>query len=125
MNLEHVALTITDHKEIENFYHEILGMSEIRNFVLDKDLAREIFGIEIETTVFHLQKDGPLLEIFLTREQFDNGFNHLCISFPNREKIIKRAVHHGYECIRLKRQHSDMIFLKDRSGNLFEIKQSY
>ena len=65
MTLEYVALIITDRKEIENFYHEILGMSEIRNFVLDKDLAREIYSIEKETTVFHIQKDEFLLEIFL------------------------------------------------------------
>jgi len=54
MTLEHVALTITYHKEIENFYHEILGISEIRNFVLDTDLAREMYSIEKETTVFHM-----------------------------------------------------------------------
>ena len=124
MNLEHVALTITDHKEIKNFYQEFLGMSEVRNFVLDKDLAREIFGFEKETTVFHLQKDELLLEIFITPEQCEHGFNHLCISIPNREKIVKKAVHHGYECIRVKRQNSDLIFVKDKSGNIFEIKQS-
>jgi len=65
MTLEYVALIITDRKEIENFCHEIHGMSEIRNFVLDKDLAREIYGIVKETTVFHIQKDEFLLEIFL------------------------------------------------------------
>ena len=45
MNLEHVALTITDYKEIEQFYHEILEMNKIKSFVLDKALARDIFGI--------------------------------------------------------------------------------
>ncbi len=66
MNLEHIALTVTDYKEISRFYQEILGFSEIRSFVLKKDLAREIFGIEKETKVFHLQKDDLLLEIFLS-----------------------------------------------------------
>lgn len=66
MNLEHIALTVTDYKEISRFYQEILGFSEVRSFVLKKDLAREIFGIEKETKVFHLQKDDLLLEIFLS-----------------------------------------------------------
>ena len=44
MNLEHVALNIADPEEIESFYCEILGMSEIRHFVLDKDLARENYA---------------------------------------------------------------------------------
>jgi len=57
MKLEHVALTVTDYNEIDQFYHEILGMNEMKSFVLDKVLARDIFGIEEETKVFLLQKD--------------------------------------------------------------------
>ena len=124
MNLEHVALTITDPKEIKNYYHEILGMVEIRNFKLEKDLAREIFGIEKETTIFHLQKDELLLEIFLIPERFENGFSHLCISISDREEIANKAHQNGYACIRLKRGNPDMIFIKDKSGNIFELKQT-
>jgi len=123
MNLEHVALNIADPEEIESFYCEILGMSEIRHFVLDKNLAREIFGIEKETTVFQLQKNEILLEIFIIPERFENGFSHLCISISNREEIANMADQNGYSCMRLKRGDSDMIFIMDKSGNIFELKQ--
>ena len=125
MNLEHIALTIIDRSEIENFYHEVLGMKEIRNFVLDKDLAGDIFSIEKETEVFQLQNEEVILEIFLMPGQSEHGFNHICISLTNREEIVKKAAQHAYKCIRLKRQNSDMIFIKDKSGNIFEIKQSH
>ncbi len=124
MKLEHIALTITDYNEIKQFYHEILGMIEIRSFILDKDLARNIFGIEEETKIFLLQKDKLLLEIFLTPEQHHHGFNHICISTSHREEIVKRATQHSYKCIRLKRHNSDLIFISDHSGNMFEVKQS-
>ena len=124
MNLEHVALNIADLKEIESFYCEILGMSEIRHFVLDKNLAREIFGIEKETTVYQLKKNEIFLEIFLIPERFEYGFSHLCISISNREEIANKADQNGYSCMRLKRGNSDMIFIKDKSGNIFELKQS-
>ena len=123
MNLEHVALNITDPEEIESFYCEILGMSEIRHSVLDKNLAREIFGIEKETTVFQLQKNEILLEIFVRPERFENGFSHICISISNREEIANKADQNGYSCVHLKRGNSDMIFIKDNSGNIFELKQ--
>lgn len=123
MNLEHIALTITDHKEIKQFYQKILGFSEVRNFVLEKDLAWKIFGIEKETKVFHLQKDGLMLELFLMPEKFEHVYNHLCISVPNREEIVNKAVQYAYECIRIRKQNSNMIFIKDGCGNLFEIKQ--
>lgn len=124
MNLEHIALNIADLKEIESFYCEILGMSEIRHFVLDKNLAREIFGIEKETTVFQLKKNEIVLEIFLIPERLENGFSHLCISISDREEIASKADQNGYSCMRMKRGNSDMIFIKDKSGNIFELKQN-
>lgn len=124
MKLEHVAITITDFNEIEQFYHEILGMNEIKSFVLDKVLARDIFDIEEETKVFLFQKNTLLLELFLMQERCAHGFNHLCISTNNREEIVKKATQHSYRCLRLKREKSDMIFISDNSGNVFEVKQS-
>jgi len=123
MNLEHIALTITDRKEIEIFYQKILGFSEVRSFILQEDIAREIFGIEQETRVYHLQNDSLLMELFLMPERFEHFYNHICISIPNREEIVYKADQYAYECIRIRRQNSDMIFIKDRSGNIFEIKQ--
>ncbi len=125
MNLEHIALTVTDYKEIGRFYHEILGFSEVRNFSMKKDLAMVIFGIEKETRVFHLQKDGLMLELFLMPEQFEHVYNHLCISVPDREEIVSKADQYAYECIRIRKQNSDMIFIRDKSRNLFELKQRH
>jgi len=123
MELEHIAFTITDYNEIKQFYREILGMNELRSFSLDKLLVRDIFGIEESTTVVQVQKDTLLLEIFITSEKCDHPYHHICLSTTHREEIVKRAMQQSYKCIRLKRQHSDMIFISDRSGNLFELKQ--
>ncbi len=46
MKLEHIALTNSNPAEIKNFYHNILGMNEVRNFILNKALALNIFGIK-------------------------------------------------------------------------------
>jgi catechol 2,3-dioxygenase-like lactoylglutathione lyase family enzyme len=124
MELGHIALTVTDHNEIQGFYHEVLGMKEIRSFSLDKHLVRHIFGIEETTTVVQLQKDGLLLELFITPEPCDHPYHHVCISTAHREEIVKRAMQHSYKCVRIKRPKSDMIFISDHSGNLFEMKQS-
>jgi hypothetical protein len=99
-------------------------MNEIRSFRLEKLLGKDIFGIEEATTVVQLQKDELLLEIFVTPQQIDHGHDHICISTTHREEIVKRAMQHSYKCIRLKRQHSDMVFISDHSGNLFELKQT-
>ena len=123
MDLEHIALTINDHQEIANFYQEILGLTHVRSHTLKRDLAREIFGIEQETTVYYLEKDGFFLELFLMPARFKTCYNHLCFSVPDREEMVRKAMQSAYECIRIRRENSDMIFLKDKSGNIFEIKQ--
>jgi catechol 2,3-dioxygenase-like lactoylglutathione lyase family enzyme len=124
MKLEHIGLTVTDPAEVENFYHDILGMSEVRNFVLEKDLAGRIFGIDKEISVFLLQNEKLLLEIFLLPEQKKQNFDHICISIKNREELIEKAAQNGYEYIRLNRKYADLMFIKDKSGNTFEIKES-
>jgi len=123
MKLEHIAITVTDKNEIEQFYHEILGMHEIRRFTLDNTLSTDIFGIEKETVVIQLKNETLLLEVFLSPEKRDPGFNHICISTNNREEIVKRAIQNSYRCLQLKRGNSDMVFVTDNSGNIFEIKQ--
>jgi catechol 2,3-dioxygenase-like lactoylglutathione lyase family enzyme len=124
MKLEHVALTIFDRKEIGQFYQAILGFREVKSFILKKDLAREIFGIEKETEVYQLQYGTILLELFIMPERFEHVYNHICISIPKREEIIYQASQYGYDCIRIRSQYSDMIFIRDKSRNLFEIKDS-
>ncbi len=124
MKLEHVALTISDATEVEYFYQNILGLSKIRDFILNKDLARKIFGIDKETTVFLLQKNELLLELFLMPEQYSRDFKHICISIKNREELVEKAAQNAYQYIRIKRERPDLIFIKDKSGNIFEIIES-
>ncbi|MCK4466077.1 MAG: VOC family protein [Bacteroidales bacterium] len=124
MKLEHIALSISDSEEIKKFYHDILGMNQLRTFNLSKVLANDIFGIDKEPSVYLLQKDELLVEIFVTTKQYKQGFKHICILIKNREELIKKAAQNSYKCIHIKRKKSDLIFIKDKSGNIFEIKES-
>lgn len=123
MKLEHIALSVSDHQEVEKFYMYVLGMKQIKNFVLRKDLAANIFGINKEIAVFLLQKDKVVFEIFVTTEYRKQKFDHVCISIKNREEFINKAMINEYEVIRIKREIFDLIFVKDKDGNIFEVKE--
>lgn len=123
MKLEHLALSIRDRNEIKRFYQDILGMKVIRNFQMDKDLAFDIFRLTESPEVFLLQKDGLQLEIFLSSQKHPHGFDHICISTKQREALVKKAKQDSYRVFRLKREHSDLVFISDMSGNTFEVKQ--
>lgn len=123
LKLEHIALSVSDYKEIEKFYTNILGMKQIKNFVLTRDLAANIFGIDEEINVFLLQKDKLIFEIFITTGYRKQAFEHICISINNREDLISTAIKSGYKVIRIERELFDLIFIKDKDGNSFEIKE--
>ena len=125
MELEHIALSISDHQEVEKFYTNILGMKQIKNFVLRKSLAANIFDINKEITVFLLQKDKVVFEIFITTGNRKQAFDHVCISIKNRENFINKVLLNGYQVIRIEREIFDLIFVKDKDKNIFEIKEMY
>jgi len=123
MKLEHIAISVKNTSEIENFYKGVLGMKEVRNFVLNENLAQKIFGIQEETPVTLLQKEDLVLEVFLSAEPWEKSFNHICIAVADREDLVKATGQNNYEVIRIERDYSDLVFIKDHSGNTFEIKE--
>jgi catechol 2,3-dioxygenase-like lactoylglutathione lyase family enzyme len=123
MKLEHIALSISDHKEIERFYKKVLGMKQIKNFVLKRELTASIFEIDEEIDVFLLQKDNLIFEIFITTVFSRQTFNHICFSINNRERFVNKIIKSGYKVLRVEREFFDLIFIRDQDGNIFEIKE--
>lgn len=120
----HIAVAINDSSEIKDFYVNILGLKVIRKFTLSKDISNKIFNIEKETKVTVLGKGDFSMEIFKSDKIPQNDFQHVCIWVNNREKVIQEARENNYPCTIIKRDTSDAVFIRDRSNNLFEIKQS-
>ena len=120
MKLEHIGIAIRDSSDIKRFYQNILGMNEVRDFCLNKELAWEIFGINYNPKVHVLEKDNMFLEIFISPELYNQCFRHLCISVKDRNLIIKKANQRNYEIIHKKRGKSDLVFIRDKAGNIFE-----
>lgn len=120
---QHLAFSINDINEIKGFYIGILGMKKIKNFTLNRDLSKQIFNFDSDIDVFLLKKDDLVLELFISKENSKNIYNHICIEVNNREELYLKAKNNNYECLRINRDYSDLIFIKDKSYNLFEIKE--
>ena len=69
-----------------------------------------------------LSKNELNIEIFVSRQEQIHNYNHLCISMKNRETFIQKVRKKGYNCIVIKRDKSDLVFIRDKSNNIFEIK---
>jgi catechol 2,3-dioxygenase-like lactoylglutathione lyase family enzyme len=122
MRLNHIGLNISHAGEPNQFYQEILGFVPLHDFSLPKDISHLLFGIEEETKVFVLQNGQVKLELFLHHHPIAPGYAHLCLEMDDREETVRKGSASGYQVIRRKREKGDLLFIKDKSGNLFELK---
>ena len=121
--LEHIGITINVESDIQAFYKELLGLKEVKKFDLYKELSEKLFGISNTVPVTHLSSDNLLIELFLTDKKQNPVYNHICISVQDRDNIIKKAKSMGFSVTNIKREsRDDLLFIKDKSGNIFEIK---
>lgn len=123
MKLEHIALTISDPEEINNFYRNLLDLKLEKTFILSKNLAEKVFHFSKETSVFTLQNEKLCLEVFVASGQKQRSFNHLCLSVKNREELFLKTEKENYDCTRIERDVFDLMFIKDKYGNIFELKE--
>ena len=121
----HVAITINDLSDIKNFYVNILGLEIKRKFALPKTISNQIFNIKKNTEVVVVGKKDFAMELFIADKTNYRNFQHICITVNDRKQVIKKTQKNNYPCTIIKRDTSDAVFIKDKSNNLFEIKQRF
>ncbi len=121
--LEHIGITINEESDIDTFYKDLLGLKEERKFELYEDFSEKLFGTGERVPVALLSGEDFFMELFLTERKQTPGYNHICISVENRDDIIAKAKSMGFPVTEIKRESRDaIVFIRDRSGNIFEIK---
>ncbi|MBE0651729.1 MAG: VOC family protein [Bacteroidales bacterium] len=122
MKLHHIGLNISTEEEVDHFYTSILKFWPNRKYEITNVMSREVFQRESEGKVFTVRNADLVLELFLTGEGHSTGFQHVCLEVNDREHVAEKAKAYGYPVIRLKREPNDMLFIKDKTGNIFELR---
>ncbi len=120
---KHVALQYSDRKKAEIFFNNILGLSLDKTFSLSKNLSKDIFRLNEEVIVDVYRNKEACFEVFITKIQTKYNYEHTCIEIDNKEELIKRCKKYGIEPIFVKKGEKILLFIKDFSGYLFEIKE--
>ncbi len=121
--LNHIGITIKDVSEVKNFYQDVLGLEIVKQFTINEELSNYIFEINQNTEVYLMKRDDLILELFINGNTIPNRYDHICISVHSRSNLIKQAEINNYSCIIIPRKNYDLVFVKDRLGNIFEIKE--
>jgi catechol 2,3-dioxygenase-like lactoylglutathione lyase family enzyme len=121
--LKHVALSVTDSEEIENFYEEVLIFRMKHKFTLNSYLSQKIFNVNTLTDVYVLRRQDLEFEIFISLKKEKRVFSHICLSYQNPEIVYENALKSGYKTITKDGANHCTWFIWDKSGNMFEIKE--
>ena len=120
--LNHIGLEVTDKEKARIFFEEILGIPKVRSFTLSPELAYAIFGRREEVEIETFAKEEISFEVFITGERANPIYAHTCLEVQNREEIMARCKSYGLTPNIVKKGEKELLFIKDFSGNLFEIK---
>ncbi|MEA2103584.1 MAG: VOC family protein [Candidatus Cloacimonadota bacterium] len=121
--LKHIGITVNDKNDVKNFYQDLLGLKLKKEFKISKDLNQQIFGFYEDVPVYLLSDEDMEIEIFVTHLPARKNYSHLCIEVEKRKMFIEKAKTKNYKCIVIQRDKSDLVFVKDKFGNMFEIKE--
>jgi len=124
MKLNHVALNIQSEEDLVDFYQNILGLHFEYQFNMPTELAHQIFQVNKPIKVFLYKREDILLELFVCSVKTNQNFAHICFEVKNCESIAAKCEQSGYPVIRIKRNdRNDLLFVKDKEGNIFELKE--
>jgi len=126
LKIEHLAVSSNSEDNSDNFFIKLLGLKKLRSFVVSSDLMEQFFKVKKEHKVIRYGNEEVSIEVFITddKSKVIDKFTHMCLVIEDRAKLIDTARQMNYEVIKVPRKNSDVfyLFLKDKFGNLYEIK---
>lgn len=126
MKIDHVAVAFNNKEESDRFFIDLLGLKEVRSFLVPEDLMVKFFGIKKDQVIVRYACNGFDIEVFITDDnsKVKDRFTHSCLLIAERDNLINRALSMGYETIKVPREDRNdyYLFIKDSYGNLYEIK---
>jgi len=121
--LNHVALKCNNEKGAKTFFTDILGIPLTKKFGISGDLSETIFGIKGNVDILVYDNNETRFEVFIGQVGKKHGYEHTCIEIKNKSEFIERCKKHEIEPILVEKEGKDILFVRDFSGNLFEVKE--
>lgn len=126
MKIEHIAVASNSESDSDDFFMELLKLEKTRTFIVPSKLMENFFGTSKEQKVVRYSNDKVSFEVFITEDESRtlDQFTHSCLVIEDRDELIQKAKQKQFEVIKVEREGSSIyyLFIKDKFGNLYEIK---
>jgi len=121
--LNHAALKCNDEEGAKTFFTDVLGLSLTKKFGISEGLSEAIFGIKENVEILVYDNGETRFEAFISQVGEKHGYEHICIEVDDKSEFISRCRKYEIEPMTIKRNGKDLLFVRDYSGNLFEVKE--
>lgn len=125
MLLNHIGVFNKNEDQAVRFYGNFLGFRKTREFTVPQELSEQLFSVSEDLKILVFENEGTKIEVFICAycSQPSPDFSHSGFLLDNLSDIIEKAPGAGVELITGRTKEKTVYFIKDFSGNLFEIKQ--
>ncbi len=123
ITLYHAAVPCDTHANAKTFFETILGLKLVKSFSLDQGLSKEIFSLPQSVDINVYSNDSVTIEVFIHPQKTTATYSHLCIGVGNIEVFIEKCKSFGLKPFSVTKGEKQLLFVRDFSGNLFEIKE--
>ncbi|RTZ90611.1 MAG: hypothetical protein DSY91_06145 [Deltaproteobacteria bacterium] len=133
MNLDHIALIVSDMETSRDFYVRFLGLSVKREFELSEEESQTLFQVASPAKAVQLLMEGGMVELFEFRKGIDlktgpspltNGLFHYAIQLGRPiETFIAQAREENIPVFSIVRGGKTIYFIQDPDGVFIEVKE--
>ena len=120
--LNHVALNYNDEAGAKTFFTDVLGLPLTKKFAISREVSEAIFGIKENVDILVYDNDETRFEVFIGQVVKKHGYEHICIEVDDKSKFVNRCKKYEINLVTVKKEGRDLLFVRDYSGNLFEVK---
>lgn len=122
--LHHVGLHSRTKESADLFFIKILQIPLDRTFEVPADMAEKIFGLKHTVWVHVYEHQNTRFEVFISEHLIHKpGYDHVCVNVKSKKEFQKRCSEYGLQPFVVMKGEKELLFVKDFSGNLFEIKE--
>ena len=124
MRLHHIALVCRSEENAARFYEGILGLKKIKASTVEEGLVEKIFGTPRKCQIILYGNENFAVEVFLTDStgERNSPFAHHCLEVQDRESFLLKCRSAGLTVNLIPKGESELLFVEDYDGNLFEVK---
>ncbi len=123
IRFNHVGLQCDNKEKAELFFTKVLGLPRVKDYTLTEELSESIFGIRKAIEMIVYDNGRIKIEAFINENNKNSTYGHICIEVKSKDEFIEICNEYGIKPIVVRKDDKNLLFIRDFSGNLFEIKE--